>query len=75
MGHPVSALDQPLPPCTGDCNDDDKVAINELIVGVNIALGRQPLAKCPGFDQDTEDGVEIHELVRAVSNALHGCGG
>ena len=59
--------------CAGDCNNDDKVAINELIVGVNIALGRQPLAACPEFDENTRDGVEIHELVGAVGNALNGC--
>jgi len=65
----------PLPPCTGDCNDDDKVAINELILGVNIALGRQQTAKCPAFDRNARDGVEINELITAVSNALNGCGG
>ncbi len=63
------------PPCAGDCNNDDKVTINELILGVNIALGRQPLANCPEFDRNNQDGVEINELVAAVDNALNGCGG
>ena len=30
--------------CVGDCDGDGTVAINELILGVNIALGRQPRA-------------------------------
>ena len=65
----------PPPSCTGDCNHDDHVAINELILGVNIALGRQPLANCPEFDENTQHGVEINELVTAVHNAMNGCGG
>jgi hypothetical protein len=53
----------------------DRVAINELIVGVNFAPARQPLAECPEFDRNPRDGVEINELVTAVDNALNGCGG
>ena len=32
--------------CTGDCNDDGTVAINEVITCVNIGLGLQDLSQC-----------------------------
>lgn len=54
----------------GDCNDDGKVTIDELIRGVHIALGRLPLAGCPGLDLDTDGAVAVDELVRAVIDAL-----
>lgn len=60
--------------CVGDCNGDGSVEINELIVGVNIALGALPIAECPSFDNG-EGQVPIDRLVLAVSNALNGCGG
>ena len=38
--------------CAGDCNGDGMVVVNELIVGVNIALGNAGVASCPAFDLD-----------------------
>ncbi|MEO8604005.1 MAG: hypothetical protein ABI629_15625 [bacterium] len=49
------------------------VAINELITGVNIALGTTPLAQCPSFDADGNGEVGINELITAVNNALGTC--
>jgi cysteine-rich repeat protein len=60
--------------CTGDCDGNDTVAINELIIGVNIALGAAPVTTCPPFDVNSSGSVEINELVAAVNNALAGCG-
>jgi hypothetical protein len=59
--------------CIGDCNGDNMVAINELITGVNIALGSTPLEQCPSFDADGNGEVGINELITAVNNALNGC--
>ena len=56
----------------GDCNGDNAVAVNELVLGVNIALGRLPLAVCPSFDTNGDGEVEINELVLGVNNALNG---
>jgi sugar lactone lactonase YvrE len=70
----IRVVEASTPTCTGDCNHDDRVAVNELILGVNIALGRQQLAACPEFDENTQEGVEINELITAVDNALNGCG-
>jgi hypothetical protein len=75
----ISAL---LPPvaasaaCIGDCPPSDgQVAVNELVLGVSIALGSAGLDTCPGFDADDSGTVAVDELVSAVNNAQLGCGG
>ena len=59
--------------CVGDCSGDGTVAINELITGVNIALGSAALDTCPAFDADADGGVAINELIAAVGALLNGC--
>ena len=59
--------------CVGDCNGNGTVAINELVVGVNIALGNAQVSGCTSFDKNANGGVEINELVQGVNNALNGC--
>ncbi len=64
----------PLPQeCVGDCNGDGSVLVNELILGVNIALSGNPPTSCPSFDENRDGHVLIAELIRAVNNALSGC--
>jgi len=58
--------------CVGDCNGDGVVAINELVVGVSIALGLQPVTACEAFANQS-GAVDIAQLVRAVTSALAGC--
>lgn len=59
--------------CVGDCNGDGQVAVNDLVTGVNIALGRLPIDTCRAFDADGSDQVTIDELTIAVGNAIDGC--
>jgi YVTN family beta-propeller protein len=59
--------------CVGDCNEDGKVMMDDIIAGVNIALGSRPLSACPSLDANGDGAVTINELVKAVNNALHGC--
>lgn len=59
--------------CVGDCDGDDRVAINELVVGVNIALGSQPPTTCQAFDCEGNGTVPINCLVQGVNSALTGC--
>jgi cysteine-rich repeat protein len=59
--------------CVGDCDGSGGVTINELIIGVNIALGTLPIDRCRAFDASGNGGVEINELIAAVNNALDGC--
>ena len=56
--------------CPGDCNDDGKVVINELISCVNIALGSSPVSSCPACDVNGDGMVTINELIAAVNVAL-----
>jgi hypothetical protein len=58
--------------CVGDCAADGAVTISDLILGVNIALGLQPVTACPPF-QNAQGEVDIAQLIRGVNNALGGC--
>ena len=60
-------------PCAGDCDGSGSVAVNELILGVRIALGEEPLSVCPVFDRDEDNSVSVNELIAGVNNALSGC--
>ncbi|MEO8604380.1 MAG: right-handed parallel beta-helix repeat-containing protein [bacterium] len=70
----LTAASTPSAPvaCTGDCDGDGEVTINELITGVSIALGALPDSACPAFENDA-GMVDIAQLVRGVANALNGC--
>ncbi len=69
----AGAVDQPgasvFGHCIGDCGDDGRVTIDEILLGVRIALGDAAPDACaaggPGFG--------IDGLVTAVLNALAGC--
>jgi hypothetical protein len=58
--------------CTGDCNGDHVVSIDELITGVNIALGTQSAGACPAL-QNADGEVDIARLISSVGKALNGC--
>lgn len=58
--------------CVGDCNGNGMVVINELVLGVNIDLGLQPVSACEAF-ANSQGIVDISQLVKGVNNALNGC--
>jgi len=60
-------------PCAGDCDGDGAVRVNELLIGVNIALDPAAFGLCPSFDANGDASVEVGELVAAVNEALTGC--
>lgn len=68
----VEVIEGP-PPCAGDCDGDGLVAINELLVGVNIITGAAQISVCSVFDVDADGAVAINELIQAVNNALSDC--
>ncbi len=68
---PCSAAPPPI--CAGDCGGDGQVTIDELIAGVDIALGIAPVSGCRAADLSGEGRVGIDELVRAVQAALMAC--
>jgi hypothetical protein len=59
--------------CVGDCNGDGTITVNELITGVNIALGNTSVSACPSFDTSGDGTVAVNELISAVNAALNGC--
>lgn len=59
-------------PCAGDCNDDQRVTINELVLAVRVALGA-PAEECLSADRNHNGVVTVDELVAAVGRALAGC--
>lgn len=59
--------------CIGDCNHDNEVTIDEILRGVNLALGSGSLAECSAIDRDASGDVTVDEIVAAVSAALSGC--
>jgi subtilisin family serine protease len=61
------------PLCTGDCDGDGAVTVDELVVGVNIALGSAQVDACRVFDASNDGSVTVDELVAAVGYALNGC--
>ena len=60
-------------PCVGDCDGGGSVSISELVRGVNIALGSQPISMCTAFDCQNTGTVPVSCLVRGVNNSLRGC--
>ncbi|HSP53956.1 MAG TPA: penicillin acylase family protein [Dehalococcoidia bacterium] len=60
-------------PCPGDCRDDGHVSIDELITGVNIALGSSAVDACAPLDLDGNGAVAINEIITAVNRALGTC--
>lgn len=72
-----TATPTPTPPddaaCTGDCDGSGEVTVNELLLGVNVALERSRATACMAMDPDLSTAVEVAELVTAVGHALRGC--
>jgi hypothetical protein len=62
-----------LPPCAGDCNRDRIVGVDELLVGVDIVLGKLPLGTCSNLILDQSHSPGVNDLVVAVTHLLHGC--
>ena len=57
--------------CLGDCDGNGTVDISDLITGVNIVLGNDPISVCPAFDNGS-GVVTVDVLITAVNNALSG---
>lgn len=63
----------PAAGCVGDCDHSGMVSVNELIIGVGIALDAMPLARCPEFDCRGSGRVDVTCLIAGVNAALGGC--
>jgi hypothetical protein len=63
--------------CTGDCDRDGAVRIDELVRAVDLALSAPPAGVESGdvcsLDRDASGSVSVNEIVTAVRRALGGC--
>jgi hypothetical protein len=60
-------------PCVGDCAIDGSVTVDEIVVGVSIALGQSGIDRCVMFDRSRDGFVTVDEILAAVAAALSGC--
>jgi hypothetical protein len=67
----ISVVPHAASSCTGDCNGDHQVTVDELVTGVSIAMGTAPVTACPAYSSAA--AVTVADLVMAVNNALDGC--
>jgi hypothetical protein len=70
------ALTPPAPAvaaCVGDCNGGGSVSVDEIVRGVNIALGSTSLTQCPAIDANGDGQVTVDEIISTVNRALLGC--
>ncbi|MGH7789293.1 MAG: hypothetical protein ACRERC_20655, partial [Candidatus Binatia bacterium] len=59
------------PPRLGDCDGDLRVDIDELLLGVSLALDGSGVAACPRLDGDANQRVSVDELIVAIDAALN----
>ncbi len=61
------------PPCTGDCNDDGQVTVDELLTVAAITLGNAPPSQClNGIPSGAQANISL--IIQAGNNTLSGCG-
>lgn len=61
------------PSCGGDCDGSGDVTVDEILRGVNIALGAAGVGECTAMDTSDDGVVTVDEILAAVSAALAGC--
>lgn len=69
----VAPLAAQPPVCVGDCDGSGNVTVDEILLGINIALGSRPVDECTAFDRDGNGAVTVDEIVTGVTYALEGC--
>lgn len=59
--------------CSGDCDADRTVRVDELLRMVGIGLGGTPVSACGAGDGNRDGAITIDELTAGVDAALGGC--
>jgi YVTN family beta-propeller protein len=59
--------------CGGDCDGDGVVTVDEILTGVNLALGVGGIDDCEAMDGNGDGAVTVEEILQAVGVALDGC--
>jgi hypothetical protein len=73
QGSAGSGVCQTVASCTGDCNLDGWVTIDEALLGIDIGLGHQSWEECPAIDTDRSETASVDEIVAAVASLVEGC--
>ncbi|MFN8642499.1 MAG: SDR family NAD(P)-dependent oxidoreductase [Candidatus Binatia bacterium] len=50
-------------PLPGDCDADGRVEVDELLLGVNVLLAREPLDRCDVADGGRDGAVTVDDLI------------
>ena len=75
-GPALFAITSTVPPgwiCPGDCDGQGNVSIDEVLSGINIALGTAPIEQCEAADRGADGQVTVDDLVEVVGMAISGC--
>jgi hypothetical protein len=56
----------------GDCDLDDTVTVDEVVRGVNIALGNRRLDDCEEADTNEDGEVSVDDIIKSVTAVLNG---
>ena len=59
--------------CTGDCDQDGRVTVDEILVGIELFLSTERVVPCGAYPVGESGNIEIAQLVTAVHHALMGC--
>ncbi len=59
--------------CTGDCNHNGTVSVDEILTMVNIALGTGDIKTCEAGDPGMNGQITVDEILAAVNFALTMC--
>jgi hypothetical protein len=66
-------LDGEPDPCLGDCNGQNGVTVDEIVLVLQIALGRAPVDTCLSADASGDGSITVDEIIGTVDSALDGC--
>lgn len=70
VGAILSAGDLRAQGVPGDCDGNGRVSVDEMVIGVNVALGTAPLDDCGAVDENRDGTVTVDELLRSIREAL-----
>ncbi len=59
--------------CPGDCNNDGRVAVDELRAAMQAALAGASSLGCLNADSNLDNRIHVEEVVAAVASAASGC--
>jgi hypothetical protein len=60
-------------PCAGDCDNDSRVTVDEILALVAIGLDRAEVSGCRAGDSSGDGRITVDEIVAAAHNAVSGC--